>query len=64
MRNANPVQCAEEITRGERTRRGRDEQVHLNPVTLVTPTVQGPVPIYLTTTKGVRGDEETHDRDT
>ena len=64
MRNANPVQCAEEITRGERTRRGRDERVHLNPATLVTPTVQCLVPIYLTTTKGVRGDEETHDRDT
>ena len=47
MRNANPVQCAEEITRGERTRRGRDERVHLNPATLVTPTVQCSILIYL-----------------
>ncbi len=34
----NPVQRAEGITRGERTRRGGDQRVHLNPDTLVTPT--------------------------
>ena len=35
-----PVQCAEGITRGERPRRGRDQRVHRNPATLVTPTVR------------------------
>ena len=59
-----PVQCAEGITRRERSRRGREERVHRNPATLVTPTVRYPAPIYLTTTKGVMGDDETHDRDT
>ena len=59
-----PVRCAEGITRGERTRRGRDQPVHRNPATFVTPTVRYPALIYLTTTKGVRGDDETHDRDT
>ena len=39
-----PVQCAKGITRRERMRRDRDQQVHLNPATLVTPTVRGPVP--------------------
>ena len=43
-----PVQCAEGITRGERTRRGRDQRVHRNPATLVTPTVRCSVLIYLT----------------
>ena len=33
-----PLQCAEGITRRERTRRGRDQRVHRNPATLVTPT--------------------------
>ena len=59
-----PVQCAEGITRGERTRRGSDQRVHLNPATLVTPTVRRPALINLTTTKGVKGDDETHHRDT
>ena len=45
-----PVRCAEGITRRERTRRGRDQRVHLNPATLVTPTVQCPGLIYLMTT--------------
>src|SRR3546814_10165355 len=35
-----PVQCAEGITRRERPRRGRDQRVHRNPATLVTPTVR------------------------
>jgi hypothetical protein len=34
-----PLQCAEGITRCQRPRRGRDQRVHRNPVTLVTPTV-------------------------
>ena len=37
-----PLQCAERITRRERTRRGGDQRVHRNPVTLVTPTVRCP----------------------
>ena len=37
-----PVQCAERIARSERTRRGRDQRVHRNPATLVTPTVRYP----------------------
>ena len=39
----------EGITRRERTRRNRDWRVHLNPATLVTPTFQCPVLIYLMT---------------
>jgi hypothetical protein len=39
-----PVQCAEGITRRERTRRGCDQRVHRNPATLVTPTVRYPGP--------------------
>ena len=35
-----PLQCAEGITRRQCTRRGRDQRVHRNPVTLVTPTVR------------------------
>ena len=46
------VQCAEGITRRQCTRRPRDQRVHRNPATLVTPTVRYPTPIYLTTTKG------------
>ena len=34
-----PVQGAERITRRQRARRGRDQRVHGNPATLVTPTV-------------------------
>ena len=34
------LQCAEGITGRERARRGRDQRVHRNPVTLVTPTVR------------------------
>jgi hypothetical protein len=39
-----PVQGAERITRRQRARRGRDQRVHGNPATLVTPTpgVSGP----------------------
>src|SRR5215472_757133 len=39
---ANPLQYAEEVTRGERPRRSRDQRVHGNPVTLVTPTFRRP----------------------
>ena len=39
---ANPFQYAEEVTRGERPRRSRDQRVHRNPVTFVTPTVSMP----------------------
>ena len=34
-----PLQRAERITRRERARRGRDQRVHRNPATLVTPTL-------------------------
>ena len=44
-----PLQCAEGITRRERARRGRDQRVHRNPATLVTPTVRYPAPSYLMT---------------
>src|SRR5260370_25017351 len=37
-----PLQCAERITRCEGTRRSRDQRVHRNPATLVTPTVRYP----------------------
>jgi hypothetical protein len=47
-----PVQCAEAITRGERTRRSRDQRVHRDRATFVTPTVGCSVLIYLTTTNG------------
>src|SRR6185437_13042813 len=33
------VQCAERVARGKCARRGGDQRVHRNPVTLVTPTV-------------------------
>src|SRR5262249_49282178 len=36
---ANTLQHAEEVARGERSRRSRDQRVHLNPDTLVTPAV-------------------------
>jgi hypothetical protein len=45
-----PVQCAKGITRRERTRRGRDQRIHLNHATLVTPTVQCLILICLMTT--------------
>jgi hypothetical protein len=48
-RVCDPVQCAEEITR-----RGREWRVNLNPATLVTPTVQCPILIYLMTKKPAR----------
>ena len=35
-----PLQCAEGIARRERTRRGRDQRVHRNPATLVTPAIR------------------------
>ena len=37
-----PLQRAEGITRRECARRGRDQRVHRNPVTLVTPTRSNP----------------------
>src|SRR5437667_3555055 len=37
-----PFQCAEGITRCERSRRGRDQGIHQNPATLVTPTISIP----------------------
>ena len=50
-----PLQCAEGIARRERTRRGSDQRVHRNPVTLVTLTVGYPAAkIYLTTTNETR----------
>jgi len=52
----NPFQCAEEITCGERTRRGRDQRVHRNPATLVTLTFRCPVLVYLTLTNQREGD--------
>ena len=33
------IQCAEGVTRGERTHCSRDQRVHRNRVTLVTPTI-------------------------
>ena len=44
-----PLECAERIAGGERARRGRDQRVHRNPATLVTPTVRCPPPDYLKT---------------
>ena len=43
-----PVQCAEGITRRERTRRGRDQRIHANRARLVTPTVRFPLLFYPT----------------
>ena len=43
-----PLQRAEGIARGERPRRGGDQRVHRNPVTLVTPAVRRPAANYLT----------------
>ena len=40
-RQGDPLQCAERITRRERTRRGRDQRVHRNPATIVTSTNNG-----------------------
>jgi len=37
---ANPLQYAKEVTRGESPRRSGDQRIHRNPVTLVTPTVR------------------------
>jgi hypothetical protein len=48
-RKGDMVQCAEGITRCERTRRGRDQRVKLNPATLVTHTIQSATLVYLTT---------------
>jgi hypothetical protein len=39
------MKCADRITRPERARRGRDQQVRQKPATLVTHAVRGPVPI-------------------
>ena len=71
-----PLQCAERITRRERARRGRDQRVHRNPVTLVTPTVRCPAlnlshdrqpPSRIGNERPKEGDEsddEAQDRDT
>ena len=39
---ANPLQYAKDVTRGESPRRRRDQRVHRNPVTFVTPAVSMP----------------------
>src|SRR4029077_19797222 len=46
---SDPVQRTEGITRLQRTRCGPDKRVHLNPATLVTPTVRYPLLICLMT---------------
>jgi hypothetical protein len=60
--------------RRECTRRSRDQRVHRNPVTGVTPIVRYPAPIYFsdhqpkcriksgTNDKGVKGDDEARER--
>jgi hypothetical protein len=53
-----PVQCAEGITRRQRTRRGRDQRVHSNPATLVTPTRSMPGPNLSHDDKPVRRSEK------
>jgi hypothetical protein len=40
--HANPLQHVEEVTHGERPCRSRNQLVHPNPVTLVTPTSSMP----------------------
>jgi hypothetical protein len=55
-----PVQCAQRITRGELTRRGRDQRVHQNPATLVTLTVRCPLLVYLTITNRHRNKQEVN----
>ena len=40
-----PVEGAERIARRQRPRRGRDQRVHRNPATLVTPTIRCTAPI-------------------
>jgi len=67
-----PLQCAEGITDGECTRRGRDQRVHRNPATFVTPTVrypalrlfhdQQPPRDEADATEGEKSDDDTHDR--
>ena len=42
-----PLQCAKRITRRQRARRGGDQRVHRNPVTLVTPGVSMPGTKYI-----------------
>ena len=69
-----PLQCAEGITRGERTRRGGDQRVHRNPVTLVTLTRSSARLLDLShhrrqpksyrETEGEKSNDEAHDRDT
>jgi predicted dithiol-disulfide oxidoreductase (DUF899 family) len=39
---AHPLQYSKEVTPGQSPRRSRDQRVHRNPVTLVTPTVRNP----------------------
>jgi len=69
-----PLQGARGITRCECMRRGRDQWVHRNPVTLVTPIVRYPAPNIShdhqpirrikngMNDEGVKGDDEAHDR--
>ena len=47
------LQRAERIAGGERARRGRDQRVHRNPATLVTPTVRCPALVYLSSPRGL-----------
>jgi hypothetical protein len=56
-----PVQRSEGVTRRERTRRGCDQRVQLNPDKLVTPIIQCPILIYLMITNHhiVSGPEPT-----
>ena len=42
LAQGDPVQRAEGVTRGERARGRRDQRVHRNPATLVTPTASVP----------------------
>jgi hypothetical protein len=57
-----PVQCVVGITVASARRRSRDQQVHLNPATLVTPAVQCPVLIYLLTKTSTYREQRTGSR--
>jgi predicted dithiol-disulfide oxidoreductase (DUF899 family) len=65
---ANPLQYAKEVTRSESPRRSRDQRIHPNPVTLVTPAVRRPAPDCLTNSEGSAANgiafqtEHTRDR--
>jgi hypothetical protein len=53
-----PVQCAEGSAGHECTRRGRDQRVHRNPVTRVTPTVRIPGAQYISCSTTVTSPRE------